>query len=699
MRNRPTGTRDLRARGRGLTTATPTGPACGSSWPGSASAGSPPPRRCAAAARASPSSTARRRGASASGRTILRCSASPSVSAPARHRCRTAPSSSSPRPGWRPDAPAARRGGRGRHPDLGRGRAGLAPARRPAPPLAGGHRHQRQDHHGPHAGLHPARRRAARDRRRQHRHAAPRGRAPPEPYDVLAVELSSFQLHWQRSVPPLAAAVLNLAPDHLDWHGSLEAYAAAKGRIYPGTQVACVYNVADPGTERLVEEADVAEGCRAIGFTLGRPRRRARRRRRHAGRPGLRRAAAALRGRAGRRSPTCRRRAAGRAAQRRQRPRRGRAGPRVRRAGRWPSATGCARSRPTRTASPRSPRVDGVRYVDDSKATNPHAAAASLAAYEHVVWIAGGLLKGADVDDLVRAAADRLRGVVLHRRRPGPDRRGPGATRARCPGGRRRPTPTLGRWTASSPRRPRWRAPGDTVLLAPAGASMDMFADYGARGDAFAEAVRATRVGPEGPRHVSTTASTTRPASATAARGAGLAARCPPAALESPGDHLLPAARHAAILVVIGLVMVLSASMVDVAAADAARRTGSSSASCASRSSASVGAVVAARIAGPGLEAARDTRCSAGRSCSRLVFTPLGRLGQRQPQLDRRRAGMQVQPSELVKLGSSWSARPSWPGSGASSTSSSHVVVPLSRPRRRRRARGSCSWATTWEPP
>ena len=65
--------------------------------------------------------------------------------------------------------------------------------------------------------------------------------------------------------------MLNLAPDHLDWHGSMAAYAADKGRIYQGNQVACVYNVADPATEDLVREADVEEGCRAIGFTLGTP--------------------------------------------------------------------------------------------------------------------------------------------------------------------------------------------------------------------------------------------------------------------------------------------------------------------------------------------------------------------------------------------------------------------------------------------
>ena len=92
-----------------------------------------------------------------------------------------------------------------------------------------------------------------------------------ETYDVLAVELSSYQLHWAPSLRAHSAAVLNLAPDHLDWHGSMEAYAADKGRIYEGNTVACVYNAADQATEDLVREADVEEGCRAIGFTLGTP--------------------------------------------------------------------------------------------------------------------------------------------------------------------------------------------------------------------------------------------------------------------------------------------------------------------------------------------------------------------------------------------------------------------------------------------
>ena len=93
----------------------------------------------------------------------------------------------------------------------------------------------------------------------------------PDPYDVFAVELSSFQLHYTDSMSAESAAVLNIAEDHLDWYPSLGAYAADKGRIYERVERACVYNVADPETERLVREADVQEGARAIGFTLGMP--------------------------------------------------------------------------------------------------------------------------------------------------------------------------------------------------------------------------------------------------------------------------------------------------------------------------------------------------------------------------------------------------------------------------------------------
>jgi UDP-N-acetylmuramoylalanine--D-glutamate ligase len=137
--------------------------------------------------------------------------------------------------------------------------------------------------------------------------------------------------------------------------------------------------------------------------------------------------------------------------------------------------------------------IDGVRYVDDSKATNPHAAAASLRAHPSVVWIAGGLLKGARVDDLVADAAPRLAGVVLI----GADREVIAAALAR-----HAPDVPVHRVSEgddgamsvmpSAVRAARAMArPGDVVLLAPAAASQDMFTDYRQRGRAFADAVTA----------------------------------------------------------------------------------------------------------------------------------------------------------------------------------------------------------------
>jgi UDP-N-acetylmuramoylalanine--D-glutamate ligase len=134
--------------------------------------------------------------------------------------------------------------------------------------------------------------------------------------------------------------------------------------------------------------------------------------------------------------------------------------------------------------------LDEVRWVDDSKATNPHAASASLAAYDHVVWIAGGLAKGAVFDDLVAAAAPRLRAVVLI-----------GADRAQIAAALAAHAPDVpvvrisqtdaGAMEAVVAAAATLARPGDTVLLAPACASMDMFANYAERGDRFAAAVRA----------------------------------------------------------------------------------------------------------------------------------------------------------------------------------------------------------------
>ncbi|MFI0899526.1 UDP-N-acetylmuramoyl-L-alanine--D-glutamate ligase [Streptomyces sp. NPDC020983] len=312
-----------------------------------------------------------------------------------------------------------------------------------------------------------------------------------EPYDVLAVELSSYQLHWAPGIRPHSAAVLNLAPDHLDWHGSMEAYAADKGRIFHGNTVACVYNAADPATERLVEEADVEEGCRAIGFTLDAPR---------MSELGVvdgllvdrafvadRRNKAQELAEVADVQPPAPHNVANALA----------AAALARAYGVPPGAVrdGLRAFRPDAHRIAEVAVLDGVTYVDDSKATNTHAAQASLTAYDHVVWIAGGLAKGAEFDELVRAAAGRLRGAVLM-----------GADRALIREALARHAPQVpvvdlertdtGAMSAAVAEARRLAEPGDTVLLAPACASMDMFSNYNQRGDMFADAVRAASPDP-----------------------------------------------------------------------------------------------------------------------------------------------------------------------------------------------------------
>ncbi len=304
-------------------------------------------------------------------------------------------------------------------------------------------------------------------------------------YDAIAVELSSFQLHWSSSIRVHAGAVLNIAPDHVDWHGDLDAYALAKGRIYAGAQVACIYNVADPATEQLVRDADVAEGCRAIGFTLGVP-----------GPSELgvvddllvdrafvadRLTSAAELAAVADVVPAAPHNVANALA----------AAALARSFGVDAAAVqaGLVAFRPDAHRIATVATVGGVTWVDDSKATNPHAAAASLTAFDRIVWIAGGLAKGATFDELVAGAAGRLRGVVLL-----------GADRGEIAAAISRHAPdvpvtdvaatdteAMDLVVAAAARLAR---EGDTVLLAPACASMDMFTSYAERGDKFAAAVR-----------------------------------------------------------------------------------------------------------------------------------------------------------------------------------------------------------------
>src|SRR5580693_7525922 len=92
----------------------------------------------------------------------------------------------------------------------------------------------------------------------------------PEPYPVVAVELSSFQLYWSATIAPLAAVVLNLAAHHLDWHDDFESYGAAKARIFgPGTIAIC--NGEDPRSVEMAEHALRLGASRLVGFRLGAP--------------------------------------------------------------------------------------------------------------------------------------------------------------------------------------------------------------------------------------------------------------------------------------------------------------------------------------------------------------------------------------------------------------------------------------------
>ena len=308
-------------------------------------------------------------------------------------------------------------------------------------------------------------------------------------YDVIAVELSSFQLHWSSTMAPQVGAWLNLAEDHLEWHLTMSHYADAKTEIwrsagnghgFPGAGIA-IGNLDDDFVRTRLDDVP----GRVIGFTLGAP-----------SRPdtfGV--VDGHLVGRLDDQAPEEIIEAS-----------------QVRPAGAHNvanalAAAAMARAYGVPTAAIRSglqeyvpephrnapvATVAGVTYVDDSKATNPHAAHASLTAYPRVVWVAGGQLKGVDVDALVASVADRLVGAVLL-----------GVDRAEIAEALRRHAPSIpvvdvartddGAMAEVVAAAASLGRAGDTVLLAPAAASKDMFVSYGHRGDAFAAAVNALR--------------------------------------------------------------------------------------------------------------------------------------------------------------------------------------------------------------
>jgi UDP-N-acetylmuramoylalanine--D-glutamate ligase len=294
-------------------------------------------------------------------------------------------------------------------------------------------------------------------------------RRPP---DAVVAELSSFQLRFTFTLRLVAGAWLNFAADHLDWHPDLAAYAAAKARVWANQErddwsiyaaddpVVADHAASAPGTAVPFAVGRAAPGGLGIeaGIALSRiPG--------HEG--GLWRAAAL-------RLPGSHNLANALAAS-------GLALALGAHPAAMARAVAAFRAGPHRLAT--VGEVRGVTFVDDSKATNPHAAARALAAFPRVVWVAGDQKRGLSLEERSRHALDRLAGVVLVGEaaeelaaaldRAGYD--GP-VVRAASIG----EAVTVGFGLAEA---------GDTVLLAPACASQDMFADYAERGEAFAASV------------------------------------------------------------------------------------------------------------------------------------------------------------------------------------------------------------------
>ncbi|MBU6313939.1 MAG: UDP-N-acetylmuramoyl-L-alanine--D-glutamate ligase [Actinomycetales bacterium] len=299
-------------------------------------------------------------------------------------------------------------------------------------------------------------------------------------YEVLVLELSSFQLHWAQQAQFVASAILNIADDHIDWHGSFDEYAQAKitildrastailnaddGEIvkrtshWQGHKVFYTLDTPAPGEIGLVEEllvdrayvedpqeasmfAELAEVKPMIAHNVSNTL-----------------AAAALARSVGVSHEDIRSAIKG--------------------------------FRPGRHRIETILSADLINWVDDSKATNPHAATASLLSYESVVWIAGGLAKGAQMEELVERTSKRIKAAILI-----------GADRALIEAALIKYCPEVPRVLIDGESSDElmekavtaaqgFAQSGDTVLLAPACASMDQFISYADRGDRFAAAVK-----------------------------------------------------------------------------------------------------------------------------------------------------------------------------------------------------------------
>jgi UDP-N-acetylmuramoylalanine--D-glutamate ligase len=307
-----------------------------------------------------------------------------------------------------------------------------------------------------------------------------------EKYEVLVLELSSFQLHWIREATFVAVSILNIAEDHLDWHGGFNAYAQAKMAIldrastgifngddgevvsrsanWQGRKVFFSLDTPGPGEIGIVEEllvdrafvsdpqeaamiAEVVDVVPTVPHNVANALAAA----------GLARAI-------------------------------GVSHESIRQA--------LQNFKPDRHRIESVYESNGINWINDSKATNPHAAAASLMGTMSAIWIAGGLAKGAQMADLVKRCKSRIKVAILigaDRELIAQELRAHAAdveiVFIDTPDSYQRGGSDNSLMEAVVRAAKARVTTGDTVLLAPACASMDQFLSYADRGERFAKAV------------------------------------------------------------------------------------------------------------------------------------------------------------------------------------------------------------------
>ena len=306
-----------------------------------------------------------------------------------------------------------------------------------------------------------------------------------DPIDYLILELSSFQLHWMSQAHFLSVAILNLADDHVDWHGSFDDYCNAKLSILARADIAILN-----GDDFEVTTRTQSWHGRKIFFSLNTPA------------PGelgvvenllidrafvLDPQEASMIAQINDIQPTLPHSVANALA-----------------------AAALARSvgvtykdiqnalinfHPRRHRIETVLQADGVTWINDSKATNPHAAAASIMSHLSVIWIAGGLAKGAEMSKLVQRSQARISAVILI----GTDRDlieaallqfAPDIPVIKIDSEYKKGDASNDLMEKVVEAAKILAKPGDTVLMAPACASMDQFNSYSDRGDRFAAAVK-----------------------------------------------------------------------------------------------------------------------------------------------------------------------------------------------------------------